>query len=278
MKVKRILFLAGRALLITVGAFFLFACLVGGLYAIPKAARTLDAAILLDEPIALPENEGKLVIVQGELVMIEPATCSQLGIVFDSPVINRHSESFRSRYRRGKHWRNVNTLPLTGRASVGDLEIDSALLALLDADTDIRTLVPPSDQTIYTVVEDGITYASDEDIRDIREGMLVASAGSYMRYHYTSLDMSAPVTVTLVGYQQNGRLLLCDDVDNTAAHIGSADYTDLRATLLREEWITFAVAATVAAVCLFFGFKGVLYLKGERKKTAVPSKQHKQGG
>lgn len=35
---------AGRVLLIAAGAFFLVACLVGGLCAIPKAARTLETA------------------------------------------------------------------------------------------------------------------------------------------------------------------------------------------------------------------------------------------
>ncbi len=267
---KKLLRIAGRVLLIAVGAFFLLACLVG-LYAIPKAVRTLDAAVLLDEPIALPENEGKLVILQGELSMLEPATCPKLGLTFDSPVVNRYSESFSSRYKRGKRWRDVNTIPLTGRAAVGDFEIDPDLLALLDAKTDLHELDLPDGTTLYTVVEDGITYISEDDIRGVKEGLFLASAGFYWRYHYTSLDISEPVTVTLVGYQQNGRLLLCDDVDNTAAHLGAVDPEGLRETLLREEWITFAVAAVIAVVCLFFGFKGILYLKPKLKATKKDS-------
>ncbi len=267
MRIKRILKTAGRILLIGVGGFCLLACLVG-LYAIPGAARTLETAVLLDEPIARPENEGKLVILQGELSMLEPASCPTLGLTFDSPVVNRHSESFSSRYKRGKRWRNVNTIPLTGRAAVGDFEIDPDLLVLLDAKTDLHAFEMPDGATLYTVAEDGITYVSKDDIRDVREGLFVASAGSFWRYHYTSLDISKPTTVTLVGYQQNGGLLLCDDVDNTAAHLGAVDPEGLRETLLREEWITFAVAAVIAAVCLFFGFKGVLYLKPDRKKKA----------
>ncbi len=270
---KKFFKIVGRVLLIAVGAFFLLACLVGGLYAIPKAARTLETAIPLDEPIALSENEGKLVILQGELSMIEPATCPKLGLTFDSPVVNRHSESFHSRYKRGKRWRNVNTISLTGRAAVGDFEIAPDLLALLDAKTDLHEFDLPDGATLYTVVEDGITYISEDDIRSVREGLFLASAGSYWRYHYTSLDISEPVTVTLVGYQQNGRLLLCDEVDNTAAHLGAVDPEGLRETLLREEWITFAVAVVIAAVCLFFGFKGVLFLKPNRKKSTPRKKK-----
>lgn len=265
---------AGRVLLIAAGAFFLVGCLVGGLYAIPKAARTLETAVTLAEPVALPENEGRLVVLQGELSMLEPVRCPELGIVFDSPVVNRHSESFRHR-RHGKSWRNVNTIPLTGRAIVGDFEIDPALLGLLDAKTPLHDFHMPDDVTLYTVVEDGVTYISEDDIRNVKEGLFFASAGHFYRYHYTSLDIAEPVTVTLVGYQQNGRLLLCEDVDNTAAHLGSLDKEDLRSVLLREEWITFAVSALMGAVCLFFGFKGILYLKPNRKRRKTPSQNAK---
>ncbi len=271
MRVKRICKTVGRVLLIGVGGFLIFTLLLGVCFSIPQALQIAREAVLLEEPVIRPENEGKVVILHGELVMLEPATDPDLGLTFETPVVNRHAESYRSKYRGGKCWRGISAVPLVGRASLGEFEVDPEILKLVPAETEIHNLTDLTALPIYTVTDDGRTYASPDDIRGIGDGFF-PDEGYYTRDAYTAFDLSTEQVLTVVGIQEDGKLLLCDDLEPTSVHVGEVDGETVLSTLQREEWITVAVVFVLAAVCLFFGFKGVLYLKPketqEGKKTA----------
>ncbi len=264
-KVRRVFWWIGHGLLLAVGGFFLLALIIGSLIAIPEADRAIRSATRLEAPTALPENEGKVVIIEGNLTMLEPAFDPKLAITFDSPMVVRHSQSYRrkGKYSIGKRWHNVGEITLVGRASVGDFEIDPAILENLPAEADIHDLDGRSAGTIYTVTDPdyGWTYASSDDIREVREGWF-ESGGHFWRYRYTTpAPEGEAITVTLVGIQENGRLTLCDDIDDTCAYLGSVSQPEIRSDLLGSEWVNVAVCLVISAICLFFGFKGILYLK-----------------
>ena len=62
----------GKIILLVLG-IALIALGVKGLMDIPGQQAALDAAMYLDKPFISPENEGKLVILQGKAEMIAPA-------------------------------------------------------------------------------------------------------------------------------------------------------------------------------------------------------------
>ena len=67
----------GKLILIVLGVA-LIALGIKGLMDIPGQQAALDIAVYLDEPVVLPENEGKLVIIHGVPEMTAPAYDEEL--------------------------------------------------------------------------------------------------------------------------------------------------------------------------------------------------------
>jgi hypothetical protein len=77
--------LIGRIILIALGAVIIWLS-VRGLMDAPEYKEVLGSAVYLEEPVVLPENEGKMVIIHGKPEMISPAYDEELGITLDTKI------------------------------------------------------------------------------------------------------------------------------------------------------------------------------------------------
>ena len=84
----------GKIILLVLGVA-LIALGVKGLMDIPGQKALLENAVYLEEPIILPENEGKLVIIHGKPEMTAPAYDEELGLTLDTIKAYRYAEEYK---------------------------------------------------------------------------------------------------------------------------------------------------------------------------------------
>ena len=129
----------GKIILIVLGVALL-ALGVKGLMDIPGQQAMLNAAVYLDEPVVLPENEGKLVIIHGKPEMTAPAYDEELGLTLNTIKAYRYAEEYKLisseqlLYKYG--WVAKGQKSIVGKASLGEFALDEKTLIGLPADSE----------------------------------------------------------------------------------------------------------------------------------------------
>lgn len=109
-----------------------------------SGAGDIDAAlrdaVVLEAPVLLEENEGKLVVVYGVPEMTAPAYDGELGLTLETVKALRYKESYeRTDAEEGKStwkWTSKGMKTLFGKARLGEFTLDEALLNGLPAESD----------------------------------------------------------------------------------------------------------------------------------------------
>ena len=107
---------------------------------IPAQKAVLENAVYLDEPVVLPENEGKLVIIHGKPEMTAPAYDEELGITLNTIKAYRYDEEYKQTSReKGKfkyEWVSRGQKGIAGEASVGEFVLDKKTINSFGADSE----------------------------------------------------------------------------------------------------------------------------------------------
>jgi len=129
----------GKIILIVMG-IILIALGGKGLMDIPAQKAVLENAVYLDEPVVLPENEGKLVIIHGKPEMTAPAYDEELGITLNTIKAYRYDEEYKQTSREKgvfKYgWVSRGQKGIAGEASVGEFALDEKTLNGFAADSE----------------------------------------------------------------------------------------------------------------------------------------------
>ena len=229
----------GKIILIVLGIILIA---LGGktLMDIPAQKAVLENAVYLDEPVVLPENEGKLVIIHGKPKMTAPACDEELGITLNTIKAYRYDEEYKQTSREKgvfKYgWVSRGQKGIAGEASVGEFALDEKTINGLAADSEYEDFdmaeISAKGYVVgrgktkegawtdrWWVIVDGtyyydsfeysndlsiphITREMDRDIAQEREG-----AKAYAYKVYTGLLSEA---VTVAGVQQ-GTFLVADE-------------------------------------------------------------------
>jgi len=272
MNIKKIVLLALAAVMAALG--------VGAVGTIGGTSEYLESAVYLESPVLLPENEGKLVIISGTVEMTAPAYDPEYGITIQSPNAMRYTEQYSSMVKDSGDdedegsieyewdWRPHGTnVDLMGGAKLGEFELDTEVVKFFPNATDYDDFDPKevSRYSVYTelggithVVVKGTSYVSKTTNHRIGyeyEGDIAV--------YYRCLDLSKNGEMTLVGIQQDGRLIHGENKTVTVnAGIKTKDelIQGNKNTMMFGAGIEFAIAA----ICLFFALKSS---KNEQKKA-----------
>lgn len=129
----------GKIILIVLGVV-LIALGGKGLMEIPAQKAILENAVYLDEPVVLPENEGKLVIIHGKPEMTAPAYDEELGITLNAIKAYRYDEEYKQTSREKgvfKYgWVSRGQKGIAGEASVGEFALDEKTINGFSADSE----------------------------------------------------------------------------------------------------------------------------------------------
>lgn len=129
----------GKIILIVLG-IALLALGIKGLMDIPKQKAVLEAAVYLDEPVVMPENEGKLVIIHGKPKMTAPAYDEELSITLNTIKAYRYDEEYKQTssekgvFKYG--WVSRGQKGIAGKASVGEFALDEKMINGFAADSE----------------------------------------------------------------------------------------------------------------------------------------------
>lgn len=277
----------GKIILIVLG-IALLGLGIKGLMDIPKQKAVLEAAVYLDEPVVLPENEGKLVIIHGKPEMTAPACDEELGLTLNTIKAYRYAEEYKQTssekgvFKYG--WVSRGQKGIAGGASVGEFALDEKTINGLAADSEYEDFdmaeVSAKGYEVsrgktkegawtdrWWVIVDGtyyydsfeysndlsiphITREMDRDIAQEREG-----AKAYAYKVYTGLSSEE---VTVAGIQQ-GTSLVADET------LGVVLRNDV---LSKEEVLSSNTNSLMGGAIVFVLIGVVLGILGLRKPKA----------
>ena len=202
---------------------------------IPAQKAALDAAVYLDEPVILPENEGKLVIIHGVPEMTAPAYDEELGLTINAIKAYRYAEEYKlissEKLVYKYNWQSRGQKGIVGEASLGGFTLDAKILNAFGADSeyadfDMAELSGNGYETSYglttegaftdrlwvivggTYYYDAFEYSRSTDIphvtREINKGIAEEREGAkaYAYKVYTGNQEK-----TIAGIQQGNRLI-----------------------------------------------------------------------
>lgn len=248
MKKSTIILLSAGAVLLALGiALFAFA---------PAQNTYLKSAVYLEEPVILPENNGKLVILHGQVETTETAYDATYGLSIEAPLAIRYDEVYTKSFVDNAWqwgWTEQGTDTVMGKAKLGDFELDAEILRRISAKTDYSAFnsreaiwynLPVADGKTYIVKKGADYYAptADRSAGDQYEGT-VASC-------YKVLDPAQAGEITLVGVQSGSRLLISDTPEETM-HAGVVTQAELVGGMPLWMLILAVISLLGAAACLF---------------------------
>lgn len=279
----------GKIILIVLGVA-LIALGVKGLMDIPGQKAMLEAAVYLDEPVILPENEGKLVILHGKPEMTAPAFDEELGLTLDTIKAYRYAEEYKLtsseqlEYKYG--WVARGQKSIMGKASVGEFALDEKTLAGLPADSEYdsfdsaelaaNSYVLGRDKTKegapterwWVIVGgkyyyDAFEYSGSLDIphitREMNKEIALEREGA-KAYAYKVYTGAGEQEMTIAGIQQ-GNLLVADDTLGPIVKDG---------VLSKEQILSANQGGITGGSVVFMLIGAVLAVLGLRKPKAKP--------
>ena len=202
---------------------------------IPAQKAALDAAVYLDAPVILPENEGKLVIIHGMPEMTAPAYDEELGLTINAIKAYRYAEEYKlissEKLLYKYNWQSRGQKGIVGEASMGGFALDAKTINAFGADSeyadfDTAELSGNGYETSYglttegaftdrlwvivggTYYYDAFEYSGSTDIphvtREINKGIADERVGAkaYAYKVYTGNQEK-----TIAGIQQGNRLV-----------------------------------------------------------------------
>ena len=275
----------GKIILIVLGVA-LIALGVKTFMDIPAQKAALDAAVYLDEPAVLPENEGKLVIIHGVPEMTAPAYDEELGLTINAIKAYRYAEEYKlissEKLLYKYNWQSRGQKGIVGEASLGGFALDTKILNAFGADSEYAdfdmaelsstgyvtshglTTEGAVTQRLWVIVGgtyyyDAFEYSGNTDIphieREIAKGIAEEREGAkaYAYKVYTGNQEK-----TIAGIQQGNRLV----TDETLGPIVRDG------VLTKEQVLSANTNGLIGGGIAFLLIGAVLVFLGIRKPTA----------
>lgn len=265
----------GKIILLVLGVV-LIALGVKSFVDLPGQNAVLEAAVYLDEAVILPENEGKLVIIHGQVEMTAPIFDETLELTLRTPKAYRYDEEYRRTENTDEKttwdWVSRGTETLVGGARLGGFELDEKILIAFPAESDY-TDFDPEEASRYSLNTSGPgqavvhvmprnTYYYDQASLSASSGGLLANASYSVNTeregtrasHYRFFDPARYDAVTVAGVQQGNRLM-ADETLGAIVRSGVATKDALLSSNSTSLILGSAAILLLGGVCIFFGLR-----------------------
>lgn len=280
MKIGKLIFIVLGVALIALG--------IKGLMDIPGQQAALDAAVYLDEPVVLPENEGKLVIIHGKPEMTAPAYDEELGLTINTIKAYRYAEEYKlissEKLLYKYNWVSRGSKGIVGKASVGEFALDEKTLNGFTADSEYdafnmaelgangyvmgreKTAEGALTDRWWVIVGgkyyyDAFEYSGNLDIPHITREMdkeIANEREGARAYAYKVYTGAGDQEVTIAGIQQGNRLV-ADDA------IGPMVRTGIQT---KDQLLSSNKGGIIGGAAVFMALGAVLVFLGIRKPKA----------
>ena len=277
----------GKIILIALGVALL-ALGVKGMLDIPGQQAALDAAVYLDEPVVLPENEGKLVIIHGTPQMISPVNDTGMGLTVNTIKALRHVEEYtmtaKDEQSEVYNWVARGSKTIVGEAALGGFTLDEKIINAFPADQDYeafdaaqlsengyntgygKTAEGAHTSRLWVIVGgtyyyDAFEYNTSLDVphyqRELDKGIVDERKGA-MAFSYRVFAPDSDAEWTIAGIQQGNRLV-ADETIGPMVRSG---------VLTKEQMLSSNKGGIIGGAVVFMLIGTALVFLGVRKPKA----------
>ena len=277
----------GKIVLLLLG-LVIFALAGKALIGIDDIAAALEEAVVLESPVVLEENEGKLVVLYGVPVMTASVYDEELRLTLETIKALRYNESYEcTGTEEGKttwEWVSKGMKTLFGKAKLGEFSLDETVLKGLPTESEYTQFDPQEAQlysldratlgqpTVY-VLEKGSYYYDEKTLSRSDNGLSGASLYAAtadregtVAYHYRHFNAERYDAMTIVG-RQRGDTLIESGVDGLLhVHTGIKTKDDL----VKSSKTTLAMGSGFGMACgvvlMLLGLRNGKRNRNKRKK------------
>ncbi len=243
-----------------------------------KGAGLIKEAIYVDESTLQAENDGKLVIVTGDLNLLESAFDSELGITFDSPKVVRNMQNIKwvknlevsrqydvSMY--GWEWANLlsENNVYYGKAMVREFKLSENLLKNFPTPDTYRdydelelnkaqlTLIEDTNYTQKYFLED-LVWQGPEDMGYYYEiSYNPKNYDDVIRYYYYAYLPKNHDGITVIGIQNGDTLDLHEDLSQHSFMSGTLTQNEVMEQFQSTNMVGLITCIVISLGCLIIG-------------------------
>ena len=183
----------------------------------PKGRKSQNEAVYVGRGAYDPANDGKTVIVCGEMKIVEPAYDDEIGISFDTMRVMRKAQTLkltdketkieaRGYYNKYLEWSSglSEMKDYTAKVDVGGFHLDQEYMDRIMLDGRAQYDEEKLNQQGYSVVKDR-NYSQTFFIQPMDQTKRYPQEGDF-RYEYSSSKYGNRSTVTVIGIQDGDTL------------------------------------------------------------------------
>ena len=207
----------GAIILFVFGGFFAIATIKMIFIDMPKGRKSQNEAVYVGRGAYDPANDGKTVIVCGEMKIVEPAYDDEIGISFDTMRVMRKAQTLkltdketkieaRGYYNKYLEWSSglSEMKDYTAKVDVGGFHLDQEYMDRIMLDGRAQYDEEKLNQQGYSVVKDR-NYSQTFFIQPMDQTKRYPQEGDF-RYEYSSSKYGNGSTVTVIGIQDGDTL------------------------------------------------------------------------
>ena len=207
----------GAIILFVFGGFFAIATIKMIFIDMPKGRKSQNEAVYVGRGAYDPANDGKTVIVCGEMKIVEPAYDDEIGISFDTMRVMRKAQTLkltdketkiesRGNYNKYLEWSSglSEMKDYTAKVDVGGFHLDQEYMDRIMLDGRAQYDEEKLNQQGYSVVKDR-NYSQTFFIQPMDQTKRYPQEGDF-RYEYSSSKYGNGSTVTVIGIQDGDTL------------------------------------------------------------------------
>jgi len=182
----------------------------------PEYKEVLGSAVYLEEPVVLPENEGKMVIIHGKPEMISPAYDEELGITLDSIKAYRYGEEYKAKAweksRTVYDWVSCGHKEILGEAALGEFILDDVTLMAFPADSECADF----DNAEIRANGYGLSRGKTTEGGMTDRWYVIVGGPAGEAYYYSSLEYDIDLDIPRYVRESNKRI--ADEREGTKAY------------------------------------------------------------
>ena len=275
-------------------------CILLGVKAVnaaPGNQAIVENAILVSDGQVLPENEGKIVIVQGTMTAPLPFVDEQTGVSLNTIAAQRNVDKLRieeDEKKKAEVFDWLNTLEdkyfggsqrlYAPNTTLGGFILEEKLLDTLsiteikddytDADKQTHNFGVFTDNNVRYLYQGEKMPDQDEVVTHFDEPhrhMAYLDYVDTVRVSYKQMDMT-DLTYTIIGLQDHGTLRKAAELDMKAVHAGTLDTEDLKAFAESSSKSALAGSIGIAVVLAAIGVV-MIVRSGKSAEAAAKGKK-----
>ncbi|MGN1317813.1 MAG: hypothetical protein ACI4VF_02275 [Lachnospirales bacterium] len=244
----------------------------------PKINGQLDNVIYIEDGKVLPENEGKLVMVSGEIKGVTPLKDNVTGINLPSLTAERHVEVYKNRLEDGEtvwYWDTVSkdysekgnygintnflvSSTLVASSTLGDSKLSNELLVPIDRSQEFTDYDYDNLNEAGLNIFDGDMehkyYLSPSETMPMEVKKEINAYKGLVRMYYSITPSDDPLIYTIIGIQKGDTLVKSNDFDGISTYKGVVKPEDIKDNVSGTIGGLF-VGLVTSFLLIFYGIK-----------------------